>query len=65
MVPFDKASRLGVDCTALVGVEDVLCLNGACRVRGCAPGYAPSADRTECIRKSILKSLVDELGGYV
>ena len=39
----------GQDCTAIPGVADVACVEGACRVNRCARGCEVSVDGLECI----------------
>ncbi|KAF7793466.1 hypothetical protein EIP86_004578 [Pleurotus ostreatoroseus] len=55
-VPFGSTPANGVDCTAIVGVMDVSCISGSCRVQRCTPGYVPSRDRTHCVRKGGLEA---------
>ncbi|KAI0756550.1 hypothetical protein C8Q80DRAFT_1264595 [Daedaleopsis nitida] len=47
-IPLDEFSPSGVDCTAIPGVLDVSCLEGACAVHRCAPGFTVSKDGESC-----------------
>ena len=49
--PFETTylTPAGRDCTAIPGVADVACAEGACRVKRCARSCEISIDGLECI----------------
>ncbi|KAH9949344.1 hypothetical protein B0H21DRAFT_838674 [Amylocystis lapponica] len=52
-VPLGALSPRGTDCTAIMGVADVSCAAGACRVRSCLPGYEVAPSGTFCVRTAV------------
>lgn len=43
-----NGSSYGIDCTTIVGANDVACVGGKCTVTSCADGYRVSNNRDGC-----------------
>ncbi|EED80962.1 predicted protein, partial [Postia placenta Mad-698-R] len=43
-----NGSSYGIDCTTIVGANDVACVGGKCTVTSCASGYRVSNNRDGC-----------------
>jgi hypothetical protein len=59
-IPLHKNSPRGQDCSSIPGVADVSCLNGACRIYECMPGYTISFDQSTCHSEDQLR-IIEEL----
>lgn len=57
-VPLHEKSSIGVDCTSLIGVADVLCKAGSCFVQSCMPGYQVAFDNSMCVDVNVLEKLL-------
>jgi len=57
-IPLHRGSPIGTDCTSLPGVADVSCMNGACNIHKCMPGYQLSIDNTMCMDEDTIKKFM-------
>jgi len=48
-----NASAPGIDCTAIVGVNDVVCIAGKCAVTSCAKGWEVNQLGDECVAVTV------------
>jgi hypothetical protein len=47
--PLTSRGAAGRDCSTIPNVDAVSCVNSACVIEACKPGYAVSADGHDCV----------------
>ncbi|KAI0753252.1 hypothetical protein C8Q80DRAFT_1151189 [Daedaleopsis nitida] len=57
LVPLDKFSPVGVDCSAIAGAVDVACTSGSCVVSRCSDGFTLGSGNTTCVSTGLLNQV--------